>query len=170
MKKMMAILSAGFLLLCGCAQQTAETQPQETEEAEIQETPAVQNEEETEETEEEMIMKLYINDIETEVKWEDNAAVQELKNLVRDEPLYIETSAYGGWEQVGDIGHRLSSNDVRQTAQPGDIMLYTGSQMVLFYGNNTWAYTKLGTMVYSSDEELRSLLDVPECTIKITME
>ncbi|MBQ7504368.1 MAG: hypothetical protein IJT79_03520, partial [Ruminococcus sp.] len=78
------------------------------------------------------------------VAWEDNDAVQSLKELCRNQPLTIYMSMYGGFEQVGSIGTDLPRNDVQTTTSSGDIVLYSGNQMVVFYGSNSWAYTRLG--------------------------
>ena len=67
-------------------------------------------------------------------------------------------SMYGGFEQVGAIGPDLPSNDINITTEPGDIMLYTGSNMVVFYGNNSWSYTRLGHIENKSEDELKELL------------
>ncbi|MBQ5564771.1 MAG: hypothetical protein IIT39_15465, partial [Clostridia bacterium] len=78
------------------------------------------------------------------VKWEDNESVNVLKELCRDQPLTISMSMYGGFEQVGSIGSDIPRNDVQTTTSSGDIVLYSGNQLVVFYGSNSWAYTKLG--------------------------
>ena len=103
------------------------------------------------------------------VTWEDSAAVDSLKRLVSDGPLTIKLAMYGGNEQFGSLGRALDSDDVSQTSKPGDIMLYTSDQIVLFYGSNTWQYTKLGHIDKTADEmtELLGNGDI-EITIRIT--
>ena len=88
----------------------------------------------------EMTMK--IGDTQVAVEWADNEAVEALRELVKEEPLTIQMSMYGGFEQVGPIGQRLPASDSQTTTQSGDIVLYTGSQIVVFYGSNSWAYTR----------------------------
>lgn len=67
-------------------------------------------------------------------------------------------SPYGGFEQVGGLGTTLPSNDVNTTTDPGDIVLYSSSNIVVFFGSNSWAYTRLGHIEGKSDGELRDLL------------
>ena len=64
---------------------------------------------------------------------------------------------YGDFEQVGSLGADITSDDVQMTTEPGDIVLYNGNQIVIFYGSNSWAYTKLGKL-NASQEELESML------------
>jgi len=73
---------------------------------------------------------------------------------------------YGGFEQVGPIGQGLPSDDQQTTTQPGDIVLYSGDQIVIFYGSNSWAYTKLGHADLT-EEELQGLLGNEDVTLTI---
>ncbi len=112
-------------------------------------------------------MKLKINDTVVEVLWEDNESVEALFNLVAEEPLTISMSMYGGFEQVGSIGSSLPRNDVQTTTSAGDIVLYSGSQIVVFYGSNSWAYTMLGRIDLPEDE-IVSLLGSESAEIILT--
>ena len=86
-------------------------------------------------------MRLKIGGTEVPVKWEDNASVKALEDLA---PLSVQMSMYGGFEQVGPLGSSLPRSDAGTTTQPGDIVLYSGNQIVVFYGSNSWSYTMLG--------------------------
>jgi hypothetical protein len=76
-------------------------------------------------------------------------------------------SMYGGFEQVGSIGQRLPSSDSQTTTQAGDIVLYSGDQIVVFYGSNSWAYTRLGRIVGKSVSEMTELLGNGDVKISI---
>ena len=110
------------------------------------------------ESEEKMTMQLKIGDTPLSVSWEDNAAVQALEELCAQEPLTISMTRYGGFEQVGPIGQTLPREDAQTTTQPGDLVLYSGDQLVVFYGSNRWAYTRLGHITDATQEELSALL------------
>ena len=94
---------------------------------------------------EENEMKLTINDHVIEVKWEENESVSRLKELAKD-GLTIQGEGNGGFEQVAALPESIPSNDVHQEAVSGDIMLYVGRYLCFFYGENAWAYTKIGHM------------------------
>ena len=102
------------------------------------------------------------------VDWEDNESLQALKKLCSNQPLIIQMSMYGGLEQVGSIGTDLPQNDVRTTTSSGDIVLYSGNQMVVFYGSNTWAYTRLGHITDKTQAELTELLSNGNVTITLS--
>ena len=102
------------------------------------------------------------------VEWEDNESAAALRELAAD-GLEIDTSEYGGFEQVGDIGASLPRNDKDITTDAGDIMLYAGSNIALFYGSNSWAYTRLGK-IDLSEKEIKDLLENSDITITLSME
>ena len=109
-------------------------------------------------------MILKIGETEVPVTWENNPSVDALKELL---PLTVEMSMYGGFEQVGAIGQEIVSNDEQTKTEPGDIVLYSGDQIVIFYGNNSWAYTRLGH-VELPQEEMAELLAHGDVTIMIS--
>jgi len=117
---------------------------------------------------EEDAMIMMINDTKVNVKWEDNDSVKELMELAGS-GITISMSMYGGFEQVGSIGKDITRNDEQTTTEPGDIVLYSGNQLVVFYGSNSWAYTRLGK-IDLSETELNELLGNGDVTIKLGME
>lgn len=100
-------------------------------------------EEETEETMTEK-MTLQIGDSAFTATLESNAAVDALVEMMNDSPVTIQMSDYSGFEKVGSLGTNLPADDSRTTTQAGDIVLYNGNQIVIFYGSNSWSYTRLG--------------------------
>ena len=115
----------------------------------------------------EMTLKMKIGDTAVQVEWEENESVEALKKLCADEPLTIKMSMYGGFEQVGSIGSRLPRNDRQTTTSAGDIVLYSGNQMVVFYGSNTWSYTRLGHITDKNADEMAELLGNGNVTITL---
>ena len=116
-----------------------------------------------------MIMQLKIGDTAVETAWESNESVEALKALCADKPLVVEMSRYGGFEQVGSIGKRLPRNDVQTTTEAGDLVLYSGNQLVVFYGSNSWAYTRLGHITDQSAKEMAKLLGSGDVIITISL-
>ena len=113
-------------------------------------------------------MKMSINGTMVNVAWEQNESVEALKQLTAEKPLTINMSMYGGFEQVGSIGQNLPKNDVQTTTSAGDIVLYSGNQIVVFYGSNSWAYTRLGKITDKSASQMKDLLGNGDVTITFT--
>lgn len=106
---------------------------------------------------------LYINGEEVPVVWENNESVEELMFI---SPLKIQMSMYGGFEQVGSLEEGISHEDEQITTDPGDIVLYSGDKIVIFYGSNSWEYTRLGH-VEMTKAELTELLGNGDVEITI---
>lgn len=125
------------------------------------------NSENSEQVEKEMIMK--IDGQAVPVTWEENESVAELKNQAEQGTISVQMSMYGGFEQVGSLGRSYPSNDSQITTQNGDIVLYSSSQLVLFYGSNSWAYTRLGKINLLSSK-VTELLSNQNVTVTISVE
>ena len=108
----------------------------------------------------------YINDTEISVQWEDNRSVDALIELASSAPLTVRMSMYGGFEQVGPIGQSIVRDDIQTDTSYGDIVLYSGNQIVIFYGSNSWAYTRLGHIPLSQ-KEMSQLLGNGDVTITL---
>ena len=119
------------------------------------------------EEEESSMLQLTIGNTPVPVTWEDNESVQALRELAHEEDLSVQMSMYGGFEQVGSIGANLPRDDVQTTTGAGDIVLYSGNQIVIFYGSNTWAYTRLGH-VDLPQEEMTELLGSGDVIVTIS--
>ncbi len=88
----------------------------------------------------------------------DNAATRALVEALRKSSITFTASDYGGFEKVGSLGRSLPAANSQITTQAGDVILYNGSSIVLFYDSNTWSYTRLGKIKYASLEDLKSFL------------
>ena len=142
--------------------------PPETE-APRQEQPQEEQSQVEEQPQEEHTLQMTIGNTPVSVAWEDNDAVDALTELCRSGTLTIVMSMYGGFEQVGSIGASLPTNDVQTTTTPGDIVLYSGDQMVVFYGSNSWAYTRLGHITDKTPQELTQLLSNGDTEITLEL-
>lgn len=89
-------------------------------------------------------MNVQVGDVVFSATLEENEAVSELVEMMREGPVVIQMSDYSGFEKVGPLGASLPVNNSQTTTQAGDIVLYNGNQIVIFYGSNSWSYTRLG--------------------------
>ena len=115
-------------------------------------------------------MIMMIDGTKVNVEWEDNQAVERLRDMAEDGDITIQMSMYGGFEQVGSIGQSLPRDDKQTTTSSGDIVLYSGNQMVVFYGSNSWSYTRLGHISDKDEAEMADLLSQGDVTITISTE
>ena len=130
------------------------------EETEITDKSAIDDEKE--------YMKLYFNDTEIPVIWEDNQTVQELMEEAGKGDIVVQMSMYSDNEQVGSLEKSYTKNDEQITTHSGDIVLYSGDKIVAFYGSNSWAYTRLGKMNLP-EGDVTGLLSNGDITLKIVI-
>ena len=117
---------------------------------------------------EESVITMKIGESPVQVDWEDNESVEALKSLAKQGDITIQMSMYGGFEQVGSLGESLPRNDKQTTTKSGDIVLYSGNQIVIFYGSNSWAYTRLGHISDKDESQMEELLSNGDETVTIS--
>ena len=149
---------------------SSEALSSEEQKTESEEITGSDSEVQTAEEEAVKTLQMKIADTVVEVAWEDNESVEALRKLCEEEPLTIEMSMYGGFEQVGSIGSNLPRNDVETTTSAGDIVLYSGNKIVVFYGSNSWAYTRLGHITDQDETGMTQLLSNGDVAITFSME
>lgn len=98
------------------------------------------------ETEEDRAMQInvQVGDMVFSATLEKNEAVSAFVEMMREDPVVLQMSDYSGFEKVGPLGTSLPVNNSQTTTHAGDIALYNGNQIVIFYGSNSWSYTRLG--------------------------
>lgn len=101
---------------------------------------------------------------------DDNPATRELVALLEKGSIDIDMSDYGGFEKVGELPQSFTTSNRQITTVPGDIMLYQGNNIVIFYGSNTWSYTPLGKIEGANVAELKEFLGEGNVSLKITLD
>mgnify|MGYP002551750392 FL=1 len=142
MKKAMyltvVVIMSLAVLLAGCSNSEQEESDQES-------SSAVRMEDNSSEAENsETQMNVQVGGSEFTATLEENAAADALVEMMENGPVTIQMSDYAGFEKVGALGTSLPNSNSQTTTQAGDIVLYQGNQIVLFYGSNSWSYTRLG--------------------------
>lgn len=117
---------------------------------------------------EDMKMKLSINGKDLTVSLADTTAAKELSEKLKTEPVTVTLNEYGGFEKVGDLPWSLTKTDDSIVTETGDIMLYQGNQMTIFYGSNSWNYTKLGHIDNITQKELKAILGDGNVTVTLS--
>lgn len=169
MKKTLCFLLAGLLVLCLSACGSGDSSPAaDAGLSPVESSPQIVNEEvpsmeatppvnatgepSAGENKEETVMEqitFYVTVEETRfpATFADNSGAQALRDLLAEGDITIEMSDYAGFEKVGPLGQSLPTSNSQTTTQAGDIVLYQGNQIVIFYGSNSWSYTRLGRIV-----------------------
>ena len=99
----------------------------------------------------------------------DNSATQTLVTKLQEDPVTVTLNSSGGFEIWGALGFSLPTSNEQMNAQPGDIVLYNGSNICMFYGTNSWSYTRLGKIDGLSENELRTFLKAGASNISVSL-
>lgn len=122
------------------------------------------------ENKEENIMKITAGDTVFIAELADNSSAEALKELLAEGPLTIEMSDYASMEKVGPIGQSLPRNDEQISTDAGDIILYQGNSLVIYYGTNSWNFTRIGKIKGVTKQELLDALGDGDVTMTFSLE
>lgn len=100
----------------------------------------------------------------------DNSSAQALKEQLAKGNVTVEMEDYANMEKVGPLGIRLPRNDKQTTTGPGDIILYQGHYLVIYYDTNSWNFTRLGKINDASQADLKTALGKGDVTVTLSLE
>ena len=109
------------------------------------------------EAESEQLLKIEVNGNTLYADFEDNSSAEALKEKLQSGSLTLEMEDYGGFEKVGDLPFSLPTNDENITTSAGDVILYQGNKLTIYYDTNTWTFTKVAK-IRDADSSLKSKL------------
>ena len=98
----------------------------------------------------------------------DNDATRELVAALQSAPITV-TLNDNNFEIWGSLGRSLTTKNEQMTAQPGDVVLYSGQYICIFYDTNSWSYTRLGKIDGLSGSQLRTFLKAGQNNISVTL-
>lgn len=111
----------------------------------------------------------HIGDEVLEIELADNSSAEAFVELLEEGDVTIDMHDYGSFEKVGSIGTTLPRNDEDITTVPGDVILYQGSNITIYYDTNTWDFTRLGKVKDLSQEELKEVLGDGDVTVVFSL-
>ncbi len=110
-----------------------------------------------------------VNDKELLVKVEDNSSSKALIEKLKEGDISIDAHDYGNFEKVGSLGFELPRNDEQITTKAGDVILYQGTEITIYYDTNSWNFTKLGEITNIEGKELKELLGDGNVTLTLRL-
>lgn len=177
MRRAAALLLSLLMLLTGCGSSQpapepqpappAAAEPEQREESDRQEPDKTEDTAPALQQETDNVVYAYIGETRLTIELEDNSSAEAFYELLEQGDLTVEKSDYGGFEKVGSLGTALPTNDSRITTSPGDVILYQGSSVTIYYGVNTWSFTRLGRVQSLTEQELKTVLDAGGADISV---
>ncbi len=120
-------------------------------------------------TQEDTTMYITVNHHTLTVQMADNSSAKALLALLKNGDITVNAQDYGSFEKVGPLGAELPTNDEQITTQPGDLILYQGNQITLYYDTNSWSFTRLGKVQGVTADELRAILGDGDVTMVLSL-
>ena len=156
MEKVIALLALiAIVAVCLIAKPQPQKSPYEQEEQRVEEG-EIKEREYSEVGEDEITIS--VNNSIIKVALEENEATEVLKEKLEEGYVVVNANEYGGFEKVGMLGFSLPKSDQQMNVKAGDVVLYQGNQISIFYASNSWNYTKLGRVTNLTSEELKEVL------------
>ncbi len=116
------------------------------------------------------VFYIQVNDTVFTAKFEDHSSAEAFRTLLESGPLTVSMRDYGNFEKVGDLGQSLPQNDTSITTVPGDVILYQGDSITIYYDTNSWTFTRLGRIQNVTKEELVEALGSGDVTVVFSLE
>lgn len=116
------------------------------------------------------MIKIKINDEIFDLELENNPSTQELLKTLKKGNITVNASEYGGFEKVGALGFSLPTSDENIQTSPGDIVLYQGNQISIFYASHSWSYTRIGKVHNITSNQLKEVLGAGDATLIFFLE
>ncbi len=179
--RLLSLLVLLFMFLSACtAAQDYDTQstgssegaflseiPQ-TESEQSQSKPKLQRQQPEKEGESVKI-QITVGDINLVAIPEENSSAAAFLAILQEHPITIQMSDYAGMEKVGPLGSSLPRNDKRISVDAGDVILYQGNQITIYYGTNSWSFTKLAVIENSTRESLLEMLGTGDVEVTFSL-
>lgn len=115
-------------------------------------------------------MYIIIGEHTLNVKMADNSSAKALLELLKDGDITVNAHDYGNFEKVGALGAELPTNDEQITTEPGDVILYQGNQITVYYDTNSWSLTRLGKAQGVTADELKAILGDGDVIMVLSLE
>ena len=114
-------------------------------------------------------MNITINGKTVSCQLVENSSTRALLAQLEKGDITYEADDYGNFEKVGYIGFNLPQNNQSITTTAGDVILYQGNNICLYYGSNSWSFTRLGKIEGMSRDELRTFLNAGGGSVTVTL-
>ena len=185
MEKIVSIFMSALLMLAvsSCSHQipvsineTSNTEISEVESSlEVsEETSEISETESSIEVSEENSNNIYVLKIETNgnvfyADFEDNSSAEALKEKLNSGSITINMHDYGNFEKVGELPFSLVRNDEYITTSSGDVILYQGNQLTIYYDTNSWNFTRVAK-IRNADSTLKDKLGEGNIFVTFSLE
>ncbi len=114
------------------------------------------------------MLKIEVNGHTLLADFENNSSAEALKEKLKNGSIEIEMSDYGSFEKVGDLPFSLPRNDEDITTEAGDVILYQGNKLTIYYDTNSWSFTRIAK-IRNANTDLEEILGSGDVTVQLSL-
>ena len=105
-----------------------------------------------------MKLKIHVNDTTFTATLEENSSAEVFVEFLMQGDLTLDMHDYGNFEKVADLPRSFPRNDTQIDTDAGDIILYRGKSITIYYDKNSWNFTPLGKIDNVNKKRLKEIL------------
>ena len=126
---------------------------------------------EIDQTSNNMTQKLYltIGGVTKTATMVSNSSTEALVAQLQQGNITYEAHDYGNFEKVGPLGYTFPRNDEDITTQPGDLILYQGSNLCIYYDTNSWNFTRIGKLDGMTQADIKTWVNAGGDNVSVTL-
>lgn len=98
-----------------------------------------------------------------------NSSTEALVAALQEAPITYEAHDYGNFEKVGDLGRSFPQNNTSITTEPGDLILYQGNNLCIYYDTNSWNFTRLGRVDDATQNDIKQFVRAGQGNVTVTL-
>ena len=170
MKKLFTFIAA-LLLLSACSSDAASSSPTAAKNSSQPLADDVQSPPSSEAGKGTAVMKLkiHVNDTTFTATLNDNSSAKALVELLQKGDLTLDMEDFSNFEKVADLPVQLPRNDTPTETDAGDLILYLGKRIVIYYDKNSWNFTPLGKIDNVNKKRLKQILGDGNATVTFSV-
>ena len=103
-------------------------------------------------------LKIHVNDTTFTATLEENSSAKAFAEFLTQGDMTLDMHDYGSFEKVADLPRSFPRNDKQIDTDAGDIILYQGNSITIYYDKNSWNFTRLARIDNVNKKRLQQIL------------
>ena len=98
-----------------------------------------------------------------------NSSTEALVAQLQKGDITYEAHDYGDFEKVGALGYTFPQNNEQINTEPGDLILYQGSNLCIYYDTNSWNFTRIGKLDNMTQADIKTWVKAGGGNVNVTL-
>ena len=99
----------------------------------------------------------------------NNTSTEALVEQLKNGDITYEAHDYGNFEKVGPLGYTFPQNNEQINTVPGDLILYQGSNLCIYYDTNSWNFTRIGKLDNMTQADIKTWVNAGGDNVSVTL-